>query len=386
MRAAARPGEPRWATRPVGRITFFMLGVLAVLLIAGLFVPEATVVLKPISQEQSISIPVTASEAVQAVSVAGTVPIHTITVTVNGAQAARVNTQSSIPVGKAHGIARFTNLSASDLTIPRGTLVYSVSPATVQFKTLNDTHVPGNINAVVEVPIEAVEGGVQGNLPANAIQAIQGNLSLAAAVTNPEPMEGGTDRQAAAPSDADRQRLHDVVVDLLKSQALAQMQDSIGAKDLLLTGTVKMAEVRQEVYDPPAGQPGSLLNLAMRVDFTASYVQAQDLRQLAEAALNASRPDGYTPLESSLSFGVYGEPAVDDAGALHFDLQVSRTVVRDLQLSRASAMIRGLSPWAAADRLQVELPLAERPAINIRPSWWPWMPLIPFRISVSSLP
>ncbi len=386
MRTAARPAEAQWATRPLARIGFFMLGVLAVLVIAGLFVPEATVALKPVSTEQAISLPVTASEAVSAGSLAGMVPVHAITVTVNGVQAARINTQSSIPVSKARGVARFTNLSASDLTLPSGTIIYSVSPSTVQFRTLNDTHLPGNVNAVVEVPIEAVEGGVQGNLPANAIQAIQGNLSLSAAVTNPEPTEGGTDRQAAAPAEADRQRLHDVVVGILQSQALAQMQESIGTKDLLLTATLKMGEVQQETYDPPPGQPGNLLRLTMRASFTASYVQSQDLKQLAEATLNAAKPDGYTALDSTMSFDVAGEPSVDSAGTLHFDLQVSRTAVRDVALSQANAMVRGLSPWAAADRLQAQLPLASRPEITIRPSWWPWMPLIPFRITVSSAP
>lgn len=386
MRAAARPAEAGWATQPLGRVGFFMLGVLAVLVIAGLFVPEATITLKPASEAQAITLPVTASEAVSAVSVTGMVPVHSITVTVNGVQSARVNTQSSLPVNKAQGVARFTNLSASDLTIPRGTIVYSVSPATVQFATLNDTHVAGNINAVVEVPIQAVEGGPQGNLPANAIQAIQGGLSLSAAVTNPQPTEGGTERQTAAPSEADRQRLHDVVVELLRAQAVTQMQESIGARDLLLADTLKMGEVRQESYDPPAGQPGNLLKLSMRVDLTASYVKAQDLRQLAEATLNAARPEGYTPLESSLSFHVASAPSVDNSGALHFELQVGRTVVRELPLARANAMVRGMSLPAAADLLQAELPLAGRPVIAMRPSWWPWMPLVPFRITVSSQP
>ena len=386
MRAAARPGEANWATRPISRILFFTLGVLAVLAIAGLFVPEATITLEPASKQQSFTLPAAASETALEVSAAGMVPAHSIKVTVNGSQSARVNTQSSIPVNKAHGVARFTNLSASDLTIPKGTIVYSVSPVTVQFVTLNETHMPGNINAVVEVPIAASEGGAKGNLPANAIQAIQGNLSLSAAVTNPEATEGGTDRVTAAPSDADRQRLHGVVLDLLRSQALAQIQESIGAKDLLLTSTLKMGEIQQETYDPPAGQPGNLLRLTLRADFSAEYVKEQDLRQLAQAALDASKPEGYVPLEESLAFDVAGAPYPDAAGTLHFDLQVSRKVLRGVELARANALVRGLSPWSAADVLQARLPLAGRPEIRMSPKWWPWLPLIPFRITVTSSP
>jgi hypothetical protein len=305
---------------------------------------------------------------------------------VNGSQSARVNTQSTIPVTKARGIARFTNLSASDLTIPKGTIIYSVSPSTVQFATVNETHIPGNVNAVIEVPVEALEGGKKGNLPANAIQAIQGKLSLSAAVTNPEAIEGGTERMTAAPSQADRQRLHDVLLGLLQSQALTQMQESIGAKDLLLAGTLRMGEGPLETYDPPAGQPGNLLRLALRADFTANYVAEQDLRQLAQATLDASIPEGYAPLEESMTFDVAGEPYPDATGTLHFDLQVGRKMVRIVEPERANAMVRGLPLVAAANLLQGELPLAGRPEIKMSPAWWPWMPLIPFRINVISAP
>src|SRR5512140_943139 len=224
MRAEARPGEAQWRRGPAARVGFFSLGVLAVLVIAALFVPRAVIALTPASQQQTITLPVVASENTGQVSHSRAVPVHSTSVTGNGVQSARVNTQRSIPFNKARGIARFTNLSPSDLTLPKGTLVYSVSPATVQFVTLNETHLPGNINAVIQVPIPAVEGGEKGNVPANAIQAIQGSLSLSAAVTNPKATEGGSERMTAAPSDADRQRLRQVLLDVLQSQAMAQMQ------------------------------------------------------------------------------------------------------------------------------------------------------------------
>ena len=164
------------------------------------------------------------------------------------------------------------------------------------------------------------------------------------------------------------------------------MQESIGAKDLLLAGTLKLGEVQLETYDPPAGQPGNLLRLTLRTDFTANYVEEQDLRQLAEATLNASIPQGYVPREESMTFDVAGAPYPDATGTLHFDLQVSRKVVRTVEAERANAMVRGLPPLAAANVLQANLPLAGRPEIRMSPVWWPWMPLIPFRIDVISAP
>jgi hypothetical protein len=383
MREAARVGEASWRSGPVARIAFFALGVLAVLAIAGLFMPQAAIVLTPVSQLQSITLPVIASKSVQSMSLAGSVPAHEITVSVSGTQSARVTTQSKIPDSKAHGVARFKNLTQSDLTIPAGTVIYSLSPAAMQFATLNDTHVPGNVNAVVEVPIASVNGGEAANLPANSIQAIEGNLSLSASVTNPEPTTGGTDRMTAAPSEADRNRLHDAVVGLLKKQAQGQVSDSIGAKDLLLLNSLKMGQVAEETYDPPSGKGGNLLKLTMRVDFSAQYIKADDLAQLAEGTLNGSKPQGFAPVAASTAFHVASSPVLDDGGASHFDLQIERKLVHELDLSHAGALVRGLSPQAAVEVLRSGLPLASPPEIKLSPRWWPWLPLIPFRISVT---
>jgi hypothetical protein len=386
LREAVRSGEGPWRSRPLARVGFFAMGVLAVLAIAAVFVPEAQITLTPASQQQSMILPVKAGTSISGVTLAGGLPAHALTVTASAAQSARVLTQSSIPDGTARGIARFTNLTQSDVTIPAGTIVYSLSPAAVQFATLNDTHLPGNVNAVVEVPIAAVEGGAGSNLPANAIQAIEGGLSLSAAVSNPEPTEGGSDRMTVAPSDTDRQRLHEVVFGLLKSQALAMAGDNIGAKDLLLTDTLEMGHVEQETYDPPAGRPGDLLTLTMRAKFTLQYVQAEDLAQLAEAAMNGSKPQGFSPIPNSLTFRVIGTPTVDDAGVAQFELQLGRKIAADIDLARASALVRGRPETLAAAVLRADLPLAQPPLIKMTPYWWPWMPLIPFRTTVTGAP
>ena len=384
MKEAARAGEAGWRSSPAARFGFFVLGVLAVLAIAGLFVPEARITLTPVSQEQSITLPVTASLAINTVSIAGSLPAHEITATVSGTQAARVSTQGTIPDQDASGIARFTNLTQSDVSIPAGTIVYSLSPVAVQFATLNETHIPGNVNAVVEVPIRSVNGGAAANVPANSIQAVEGNLSLSLAVTNPEATTGGTDRVTAAPSDADRQRLHDVLIETLRSQAQGQIGDSIGAGDVLLVNTLKMGQIADETYDPPAGQPGNLLKLTMRVDFSAQYMKAEDLKQLAEGTLNASVPEGFAPAAGSAAFQLSGAPTLDEAGASHFNLQIGRRLVHDMDLLHANALVRGRSPQAAAKVLQASLALASAPQIKLTPDWWPWLPLVPFRITVVS--
>ncbi|MBI3738260.1 MAG: baseplate J/gp47 family protein, partial [Chloroflexi bacterium] len=384
LRAAgegARVKEAAWRSNSAARIGFFAAGVLAVLTVAALFVPRAAIKLTPISQEQRVTIPVTAGESIKSISITGNVPAHEIKFTVTGTQSATIISQASVPQDKAKGVARFKSLTQVPVTIPAETVVYSAGPMTVRFVTLNETHLEGKVNSVVEVPIVAVEAGETGNLPANSITAVEGSLGISVSVTNPEPTSGGTNRTAVAPSEDDRKRVHDVLMSLLPAQAQKQAAGLIGANDILLVNTLKMGQVLEETYDPPAGEPGNLLKLTMRVEFSAQYMQADDLNQLAETTLNASIPDGFLASPDTLKFTMLGTPVLDESGASHFDLQVERGVKHEVNAQRANALVRGLSRRDAARVLLHELPLEKSPEIDLSPSWWPWMPLIPFRIT-----
>lgn len=382
LRDESRSRAPRWTSNVVVRVGSFMLGALAVLAVAGLFVPRATIKMTPISQEQSVLLPVQASTANQAVSITGSVPARALKTEVEGTQSAQVNSKGKVAQDKARGIAQFRNLTQTGLIIPGGTVVYSTTPTSQRFITLNDTRLPGKVDAVVEVPIEALEGGEAGNLPANSIQAVEGTVGASATITNPEPTTGGTDRQTTVPSADDRERVRGVLLGSLEAKARNQLANSIGPHDLLLENTLKAGAVLEEAYDPEPGKPGSLLNLGMRVEYTAQYVAAADLNRLAEAALNASTPAGYAPLAESLEFALGGPPVSDGNGTTHFDLQVQRKLVRDLNIVQATAMVRGLTPVDARRLLRANFELYGLPEIQLSPSWWPWLPLIPFRITV----
>lgn len=382
LREQAQAKEAPWRSAPAARVGFFTIGVLAVLSVAGLFVPRAAIKLTPISRTQSITLPVTAGPDISSVLITGSLPAHEITITVAGTQAAQVTSRSSIPQDKAGGVARFTNLGQTPVTIPSGTVVYSTGPAPVRFLTQNTTHMPGSVNAVVEVPITAAEAGESGNLPADSIQAVEGGLGLSVSVTNPEPTTGGTDREAVAPSDSDRQRVHDVLLPLLQKQAEDQIRSSIGSQDMLLVDMLKMGKILDESYDPPPGQAGTLVKLSLRAEFTAQYIKADDLNQLAGTTLNGSIPSGFVAVPNTLSFQTVASPTQDATGASHFDLQISQTIVHQVDAGLANELVRGMSPANAAQRLQSQLAIAKPPEILLNPSWWPWLPLIPFRIEI----
>ena len=369
----------RWRSNSIVRVGFFAVGVLAVLTVATLFIPRATIKLTPISQQQSITIPVSANPDTESVFISGSVPARQTSVLVTVTQAMTITSQGPVPGDKAEGIARFTNLTPNDLTIPAATVIYTTDSPSVEFQTVNETHLPGGSKKFVEVPIAAVEAGSSGNVVAGAIQAIEGDLALSASVTNPDPTAGGTDLTATEAADADRQHLHDLVMTALDQQAKQEINASIGAHDFLLPNTLKADAPSQEVYDPPAGQPGDTLKLTVSVQYNAQYVTADDLTQLAQTILDASMPEGFVSKPDTLQFNSTNVFTADQSGSIHFNLQAERTVIQQIPSAEVIFLVRGLSPTSAKQTLQSKLPLAAPPEIEVSPSWWPWMP---FRITV----
>jgi hypothetical protein len=382
MRSEGKASEAPWRTHPATRLGFFGLGVLGVLTILALFIPSATVALQPLSQNQSVIIPIAASADTKSIFVTGSLPARQTSLILEGTQRLTVTSKGAIPESRARGVARFKNLTSAGVLIPAGTVVYDRTAESLRFVTVNETHLPAGVNAIVETPIEAVTAGASGNVEADSIQGVEGALGLSVAVTNPAPTEGGSDRDAVAATPADRERARTLLLATLESMARAQMGQSVSADDITLTNTVRFSRILEEDYDPPAGQPGTVLTLVMSAEFTAQYVSGDDLAQLAGAALSPSVPPGYVPLPDTLTYQVASTPVTDETGTSRFELKAGRAILRQIEPLRVAALTRGLARNSVEGVLLQNLPLAAPPQLELHPSWWPWMPLIPFRIHV----
>ncbi len=387
MRDSVHEKEPAWRTSLLGRVLTFTAGVMAVLAVAGIFVPRAAVTLYPESQTQSITIPVSASPSIKSISLTGEIPAQTIFVTVNAEQSLAVTNQITIPNSKAKGIARFTNLGETDVEIPAGTVITTVD--LIHYITLNDTLLPGGVDKFVEVHIEALEAGSQGNAEPEKISIVEGLLGLSATVTNPELVSGGTDTKTVGASEEDRAELREVVMGNLRRSAELQMRAQIEADDLLLLDTLEATETLQEEFSPPehspdafsGGQAGNTLMLKTQVEFSANYILREDLNQLVTSTLNASVQQGFSPF-GELKFNPLAEPVTDSTGITHFELEATRVTLRDVDEVKVFSITRGHDPARAKNELTNAFELRDEPQITMSPAWWKWLPLIPFNISV----
>lgn len=371
--------EAPWRTSLPGRVAAFTAGVMAVLALAGLFVPRAALTLYPEAQTQSIVIPVAASESVESMSITGAIPARMTSVLVNAEQSLAIVSRVSIPKSKSKGIARFTNLTQGEVNILAGTVVATKS--SIRFVTLHDTLLPAGPEEFVDIPVEALEPGAKGNIPADEIIIVEGPLGLSVSVTNPDPISGGTDTSVVGATDEDRSKLSGVVFENLSRSAIEEIRAQLGPDDLLLSDTLEAVEILREEFDPPAGQAGKTLILKMEVKFNARYISAEDLNQLSRSTLNASVPNGFSPFGSP-TLNRLTEPVTDSLGVTRFDLEVSQNLLRDVDRTQVFSMMRGHSLEDARSELFADLALRKAPQIIMTPSWWPWLPLIPFNVSV----
>lgn len=372
--------EEGWRVHPAVRVGAFIVGVSSVLVLVALFIPRAQVILQPQSKVQSIVLPVMASPSVDTVFITGSIPAREKRVIVDGAHTVIVTGAAVIPQSKARGVAEFRNLTQQAVTVPTGTVVRTAD--NIRFVTTRAGEVEAGVGKLLELPIEATEGGLSGNVDAETILIVEGRLGVSLSVTNSGALRGGREIPSVQASDRDRKRAKDALMENLEKEARAQLTDEMMAGDVLFEDTLEVSQILLEEYDPPAGAASTKLTLTMQVEFSALYASASDLTELASLALNASLPPGFRAESDPLTLQSTTKPALNADGSARWSIRAERNIVQQISNAQVTQMIQGLSARRAQTILEKNLPVDGSPDINLSPSWWPWVPIVPFRISV----
>lgn len=372
--------EEGWRVHPVTRVGAFVIGVLSVLVLVALFIPRARVILRPESRLQSIALPVIAGPSVESVFITGSIPAHEKRVIVEGTQTVVVTGQGVTPQSKARGAVTFRNLTQQAVTIPAGTVVRTED--NIRFVTTREGEVAAGVDETLDLPVEALESGRAGNVEPAAIVIVEGRLGLSLSVSNAEPLTGGREIPSVQASDADRQRAKDQLMQKLEQEAHARLVDEMQSGDILFEDTFAVSQILSEVYDPPAGAAGTRLTLTMQAEFSTLYASASDLTRLAALALNASLPAGFAGDSEALSLKPLTQPILNDDGFTRWTVRAERRILQQVNPSQVTQLIQGVSARHAQTLLERSFPLESAPEIHLSPSWWPWVPIVPFRISV----
>lgn len=364
------------------RILAFSVGMLAVLVMVMFFVPSAQVTLSPVREEQRLTLPAWASLDIREANPSGGLPAYALSVVVEGSEQAASSGKVNIPDRQAAGEVIFNNLSEVEKEIPAGTVVLAPGETLLRFATIDDVTLPAGVGEQAGIPVQALVPGLQGNVAAEAIQAVEGPLGLEILVTNPEPLKGGSDRISPAPSAEDYQELAKKLQSSLRDSALADLKAQLQPGQRLVDATLRVTEGISETREPAPGQPADFARLSYQVEYTAWYVLEEDLEAVAHTALDANRPEGFQPIPGTLEIQFGPQAEMDDSGAAQWEMDVSWQLESAWSDDLAARAVAGRSPTEAGRVLSDLVPLSSPPAVRLFPSWWVRMPFLSFRIAV----
>lgn len=363
------------------------LPVLIILMVIVLILPGATIRLQPATNQVTVTITVTADPEVKAVDNARrTIPARPIGIEVDASAKVETTGKKDIPAKKASGAALFTNLLNDQVTIPAGTIIRTTAAQPIRFVTLADVTLPGKVGQTVEVDIEALEAGFEGNLPSNRINEVEGLLATRIAVTNPQPTRGGDVTEVQAIDQSDYDQVRALALQQLQQRAYASMQTdpfiALQDTEFVPADTLAVVLIAFETYSGTIGQEASEVELNMRATVQGIAIDERLARQVAYDELAKKVGTGLQISADTMLFKRGEVTQIDDQRRVTFVMQGAGDVLATVPPDEVRHLVRGQTLPAAALRLESNFPLVAPPTIQVWPGFWPILPLLPLRIEV----
>ncbi len=370
---------PFWA-----RVTVFSLALLSVISILVILIPSALIIPPQSDQRQSLVIPIEANPEISSVLLSGLIPADQVEVTAEISGQKPASGIVNIPDQYASGDLLIKNLTEFPILIPEDTVFMRNDGYSSAYQNSSEIEVPGGFGSEVKLIIISVQPGTAGNAAAGTVTNVLAPFGFDLQITNPEKIEGGTNRLVSAPDAEDRQQLKKELTEQLVSAAQKKITSLISEDDLQLCDQPKLLEITQEKYSPPAGTPGARLELELRGRFGCEIVQQENLNVLMDEILNSRyRNLNQVPIENSYNYQLVSLPQQTATGSYTWKLLISWEAANQIKESEVLSELLGSKPDDAASYLQKQLDWNQAPQIQLSPSWWFRMPFLPFRIKVA---
>ena len=355
----------------------FGLGLLSVLSVAFVLAPSARLEIRPAttahSAEASLELDPLEGDGDRLLAVL-------LTVEIEHAGRAQATGRRSFPGRPASGVVVFTNLGEEPVAIPDGASLRSAQQAEPRFLTTEAATLPGGQGSQVEVPVTAASGGPKGNLPAGAVDAIDGPLGLAATVINPEPITGGTEELASVVAEADRTGLQVRLLEEMQALAAVRLVELAPVDMLLLADSLTRSSIQEQRYDQETGDRAASVGLELAAGYQAWAVERDQLQAAAERAASRFSPSGQLVVPNSLVIESWTFQPVE-AGLPALELMLAWQAYRPLDVVRLQSELAGQTIEGAQQQLEAK-DSVESASIQLFPAWLERLPWVPARIQL----
>ncbi len=391
--AATRRRRPRSRTQLAFRQIFRLMALLLVVAVlagaAYVFLPTATVYITPLQEHLDVTVRIVADPNVQGADLENSViPATILRVEIEeSASFETTGSQDDAPT-LATGTVVFTNQTTEAVTIPAGTTVNTSTGAIARFRTLEAVNIAGEVDAVAVAGIEALPqfAGPTGNVPESAINYIDGPLNEILTVQNINPTTGGDNPELRVVAQADHDRLTAAVIGAIQQRALGDLTPLLGAGQVILPETIRIAETRPEwtLFSAAVGQEADSVALNLRAIIQAAVIDERMMNQAAFAAMANRIPFGQVVVPNSITFSRGAIEQILDSGHVTFLANVEGDVTAEIDSEQIRQAIPGLNreEVIAYLRQSTSMDPASTPTVVIWPSFFERTPILPFRIQV----
>ena len=370
--AARRPppslGSP---ARAIG-IAASAIGALALLLMIA--VPSAAVIVAP------SSIPMPGTTFSVRAGPGGDVPAQPLNATI-ATKVTGTASGSRTDELKATGSVRFSNQTTDDISIAKGTVVQTsdrVQFATTETKTLPKSIIFGFIVGQVDVPVEAVNGGPAGNVPANRIVVSNRAVYF---VTNPTATTGGETKKIPVVKAEDytaattKTNVDKALADAANEQK-TRWSAQLSGSGVVYVGTASLTS--QGGLSEVVGKEVATFDVPVTATVQGFAVAGEQPTKAAVERYRTMASPGNVLDEPTAQFNAAA--TVADNGVT-WRITASGTQSPQLDAPRIRGSLAGRTPAEA--RAVLESQGLQVTDLRISPSWWPRMPLLDARIAVN---
>jgi hypothetical protein len=365
----------------ISLITFAVVG-------GYLFLPSATLTLYPAQAQIDTQISLTADAALASIDVvARRLPARWETIEVESQASAPTTGIEDVPTSLASGIVQFQNLIESAVEIPAGTFLTSTGAKPARFRTLETAVLFAGVGQTASVLAQATEesAGPVGNIEANLVVNVEGDLGRLVAVRNPEPMRGGLVREQGIVAEADTEALLLLGRQKLRQDSLTYFAAALGNDQYIVPDSVSILNDGSEAptFNAFVGDVADTLTLNLRARVRALVVDESLVRQALIALLSAQIPAGRQLLLPSIQYKrTSSSIAGDGQVVLGFSLAANMAAV--ISAEEVRQQVAGLDTESAAFLLNRNwlLDANRPPTFALWPAFFGRLPLLPARIEV----
>lgn len=380
----------RWERRPhhfglgTAFLTLLVIALLAVFMVgvAVVFIPSATVELRPQAQPVSGTLTVTARPTYREIDYGkAVIPARVVQIIIEGRDSIVPSGATMIPDAHAAGEVVLINRTSELVRVPKGTVVRTGAGVPVRFQTLADVELPPRLYSNVRVGIIAIEPGPSGNVKALTINIVEGELATRVDVINDAATAGGSLRAMPVVAYEDFDRLRTAMIAKLQQQAYNQLVAELEEGEFIPPEAVSV-QVMAQKFDQVVGQQTEQLSMSMKVVARGLVVDGQSLKALVGRFLESRAGEGMALIPDSLS-EEHIPQVRNEENAIVLQVSAKGMVAPVVDVSRIRSALRGKPVDEAAGWLRRNVPLAGEPRIVLEPPWWQYMPALTGRLRVN---